>query len=124
MFIPGPFCSAIFADLGAEVIKVEAPKGDPGRSYIPPQFRMENRNKRSLAIDLKSKNASAVVEKLVQKADIVLEGFRPGVAKRLCIDYETLRKTKPELIYCSISGYGQTGPWRERPGHDVNYVAA
>jgi len=124
MFIPGPFCSAIFADLGAEVIKVEAPKGDPGRSYIPPQFRMENRNKRSLAIDLKSERASAVTEKLIGKADIVLEGFRPGVAKRLSIDYDTLKKSRPGLIYCSISGYGQTGPWRERPGHDVNYVAA
>ncbi|HWA39200.1 MAG TPA: CaiB/BaiF CoA-transferase family protein [Burkholderiales bacterium] len=124
MFIPGPFCSAIFADLGAEVIKVEAPKGDPGRSYIPPQFRMENRNKRSIAIDLKNKDAAAVTGKLIQHADIVLEGFRPGVAKRLSIDYDTLKKSKPDLIYCSISGYGQTGPWRERPGHDVNYVAA
>ena len=124
MFIPGPFCSAIFADLGAEVIKVEAPKGDPGRSYIPPQFRMENRNKRSIAIDLKKKESASVVEKLVRNADIVLEGFRPGVAQRLSIDYDTLKKARPDLIYCSISGYGQTGPWRERPGHDVNYVAA
>ncbi len=124
MFIPGPFCSAIFADLGADVIKVEAPKGDPGRSYIPPQFRMENRNKRSISIDLKSPASKAVVEKLVQKADIVLEGFRPGVAKRLGIDFDSLSKISSSLIYCSISGYGQTGPWRERPGHDVNYVAA
>jgi crotonobetainyl-CoA:carnitine CoA-transferase CaiB-like acyl-CoA transferase len=124
MFIPGPFCSAIFADLGAEVIKVEAPKGDPGRAYIAPQFGMENRNKRSLSIDLKKKESAAVVEKLVHKADIVLEGFRPGVAKRLGIDHDTLKTVKPDLIYCSISGYGQTGPWRERPGHDVNYVAA
>jgi crotonobetainyl-CoA:carnitine CoA-transferase CaiB-like acyl-CoA transferase len=124
MFIPGPFCSAIFADLGAEVIKVEAPKGDPGRAYIPPQFRMENRNKRSIAIDLKSPSSKAVVEKLVGKADIVLEGFRPGVARRLGIDFESLSRISSSLIYCSISGYGQTGPWRERPGHDVNYVAA
>ena len=124
MFIPGPFCSAIFADLGAEVIKVEAPKGDPGRSYIPPQFRMENRNKRSLSIDLKKKESAAVVEKLVRNADVVLEGFRPGVAKRLGIDFDSLSRISPSLIYCSISGYGQTGPWRERPGHDVNYVAA
>ncbi|HYD58048.1 MAG TPA: CaiB/BaiF CoA-transferase family protein [Burkholderiales bacterium] len=124
MFIPGPFASAIFADLGAEVIKVEPPKGDPGRSYIPPQFGMENRNKRSLSVDLKNPASKPVVEKLVSKADIVLEGFRPGVAKRLSIDHDTLRKSKPDLVYCSISGYGQTGPWRERPGHDVNYVAA
>jgi crotonobetainyl-CoA:carnitine CoA-transferase CaiB-like acyl-CoA transferase len=124
MFVPGPFCSALLADLGAEVIKVEQPKGDPGRSYVPVQFNTENRNKRSIAIDLKKPESRSVVEKLVGKADIVLEGFRPGVAKRLGIDYSSLSKVKSSLIYCSISGYGQTGPWRERPGHDVNYVAA
>jgi crotonobetainyl-CoA:carnitine CoA-transferase CaiB-like acyl-CoA transferase len=124
MFIPGPFCSAMLADLGAEVIKVEMPRGDPGRSYIPVQFEMENRNKRSIALDLKSNDRASIVERLVKQADIVLEGFRPGVAKRLGIDYESLLKHNPKLIYCSISGYGQTGPWRERPGHDVNYVAA
>jgi crotonobetainyl-CoA:carnitine CoA-transferase CaiB-like acyl-CoA transferase len=124
MFVPGPFCSALLADLGAAVIKVEQPKGDPGRSYVPVQFSTENRNKRSLSIDLKNPKSKAVVEKLAADADIVLEGFRPGVAKRLGIDYETLKKHNPRLIYCSISGYGQTGPWRERPGHDVNYVAA
>jgi len=124
MFVPGPFCSAIFADLGADVIKVEPPKGDPGRAYVPVQFKTENRNKRSLALDLKSSLSSRVVEKLVSKTDIVMEGFRPGVAKRLHIDFESLSRINPSLIYCSISGYGQTGPWRERPGHDVNYVAA
>jgi crotonobetainyl-CoA:carnitine CoA-transferase CaiB-like acyl-CoA transferase len=124
MFVPGPFCSAIFADLGAEVIKVEAPRGDPGRAYVPVQFNTENRNKRSLSLDLKKEGSAAIVEKLVGKSDIVVEGFRPGVAQRLRIDYETLKKHNPKLIYCSISGYGQTGPWRERPGHDVNYVAA
>ena len=124
MFVPGPFCSALLADLGAEVIKVEQPKGDPGRSYVPVQFSTENRNKRSISVDLKNRNSAPVVERLIKQADIVLEGFRPGVAKRLGIDHETLRKHKPSLVYCSISGYGQTGPWRERPGHDVNYVAA
>ena len=124
MFVPGPFASAIFADLGAEVIKVEAPRGDPGRSYIPVQFATENRNKRSIALDLKNPLSRQVVEKLVAGTDIVLEGFRPGVARRLGIDYETLKARNPKLVYCSISGYGQTGPWRERPGHDVNYVAA
>jgi crotonobetainyl-CoA:carnitine CoA-transferase CaiB-like acyl-CoA transferase len=124
MFVPGPFCSALLADLGAEVIKVEQPKGDPGRSYVPVQFDTENRNKRSLSLDLKKQESHAVVEKLIRQAGVVLEGFRPGVAKRLAIDYETLRKHNPRLVYCSISGYGQTGPWRERPGHDVNYVAA
>jgi len=124
MFVPGPFASAIFADLGAEVIKVEAPRGDPGRSYVPVQFRMENRNKRSLALDLKNPGSAKVLEKLAAHADIAMEGFRPGVAKRLRIDFESLSVFNPKLIYCSISGYGQTGPWRERPGHDVNYVAA
>ena len=124
MFVPGPFCSAILADLGAEVIKVEALKGDPGRSYVPVQFSTENRNKRSIAIDLKHAESAKVVEKLARNADIALEGFRPGVAKRLGIDFDSLSAINSSLIYCSISGYGQTGPWRERPGHDVNYVAA
>src|SRR3979490_3026437 len=121
---PGRFARAIFADLGAEVIKVEPPRGDPGRSYVPVQFNTGNRNKRSLAVDLKRKDSADLVEKLVKKADIVIEGFRPGVAKRLGIDYEKLKTYNSRIIYCSISGYGQTGPWRERPGHDVNYVAA
>ena len=124
MFVPGPFTSAILADLGAAVIKVEMPKGDPGRGYVPVQFETENRNKRSIALDLKNPGSREVVQRLVAQAQVAVEGFRPGVAKRLGIDYETLRKTNPKLVYASISGYGQTGPWRERPGHDVNYVAA
>ena len=124
MFVPGPFASAMLADLGAEVIKVEMLKGDPGRAYVPVQFETENRNKRSIALDLKNAAAKDIVHRLARNAHIVLEGFRPGVAKRLSIDFETLRKANPKLVYCSISGYGQSGPWRERPGHDVNYVAA
>jgi crotonobetainyl-CoA:carnitine CoA-transferase CaiB-like acyl-CoA transferase len=124
MFVPGPFASSILADLGAEVVKVEAPRGDPGRGYVPVQFETENRNKRSIAIDLKNPQSEAIVEKLAKHADVALEGFRPGVAKRLNIDFDSLKKANPRIIYCSISGYGQTGPWRERPGHDVNYVAA
>lgn len=124
MFLPGPFCSAILADLGAEVTKVEPIGGDPGRSYIPAQFRMDNRNKRSVALNLKSPEGKTVAARLAKHADIALEGFRPGVAQRLGIDSETLARANPRLIHCSLSGYGQTGPWRERPGHDVNYVAA
>jgi crotonobetainyl-CoA:carnitine CoA-transferase CaiB-like acyl-CoA transferase len=124
MFVPGPFASAILADLGADVIKVEMLKGDPGRVYVPVQFEAENRNKRSIALDLKNAAAKDTVSRLARHAHVVLEGFRPGVAQRLSIDYETLRKANPRLVYCSISGYGQSGPWRERPGHDVNYVAA
>src|SRR6185503_5749954 len=124
MFVPGPFASAILADLGAEVIKVEMPRGDPGRAYVPVQFETENRNKRSIALDLKHPAAKEIVQRLMQNTDIVVEGFRPGVARRLGIDYDSLKRWKATLVYCSISGYGQTGPWRERPGHDVNYVAA
>src|SRR5690349_4193445 len=124
MFVPGPFASSILADLGADVIKVEPPRGDPGRSYVPVQFQAENRNKRSLALDLKHPASAGIVRRLVMESQVSIEGFRPGVAKRLAIDYESLRKHNPKLVYCSISGYGQSGPWRERPGHDVNYVAA
>jgi crotonobetainyl-CoA:carnitine CoA-transferase CaiB-like acyl-CoA transferase len=124
MFVPGPFASAMLADLGAEVIKVEMLKGDPGRAYVPVQFETENRNKRSIALDLKNAAVKDIVHRLAGNAHIVLEGFRPGVARRLSIDYPTLKASNGKLVYCSISGYGQTGPWRERPGHDVNYVAA
>ena len=124
MFVPGPFASSILADLGADVVKVEPPRGDPGRYYVPVQFDTENRNKRSLALDLKSPSSGEIIARLVGETHVVIEGFRPGVAKRLSIDYETLRKYNARLVYCSISGYGQSGPWRDRPGHDVNYVAA
>lgn len=124
MFVPGPFCSSVLADLGAEVVKVEAINGDPGRAYVPVQFRTENRNKRSISVNLKAPESAALVARLAKQSDIAIEGFRPGVAKRLGIDYETLKQANGRLIYCAISGYGQTGPWRERPGHDVNYVAA
>jgi crotonobetainyl-CoA:carnitine CoA-transferase CaiB-like acyl-CoA transferase len=124
MFVPGPFCTAILADLGADVIKIESLNGDPGRGYVPVQFRTENRNKRSIALNLKAPESKDIVGKLAAHCDIAIEGFRPGVAKRLGIDVETLRLSNPKLIHCAISGYGQTGPWKERPGHDVNYVAA
>src|SRR5574338_657234 len=107
MFVPGPFCSSILADLGADVIKVEPPRGDPGRGYVPVQFDTENRNKRSVAIDLKQPGSKEILSRLVAKMDVAIEGFRPGVAKRLGIDYETLHKHNPKLVYCSISGYGQ-----------------
>ena len=124
MFVPGPFCSAILADLGAEVTKVESLNGDQGRGYVPVQFRTENRNKRSISIDLKKAESKEIVARLAAQSDIAIEGFRPGVAKRLGIDCDSLRIANPKIIHCSISGYGQTGPWRDRPGHDVNYVAA
>src|SRR2546423_14570956 len=101
MFVPGPFASSILADLGADVIKVEPPRGDPGRSYVPVQFETENRNKRSIAIDLKHPEGPEVVAGLVAQAQVVVEGFRPGVAKRLGIDHETLRAHNANLVYCS-----------------------
>src|SRR5258708_12902096 len=99
MFVPGPFASSIFADLCADVIKVEMPKGDPGRSYVPVQFDTENRNKRSLALDLKNGFSKKITERLIARADIVIEGFRPGVAKRLSIDHEAFKKPNPKTIY-------------------------
>jgi crotonobetainyl-CoA:carnitine CoA-transferase CaiB-like acyl-CoA transferase len=120
---PGPYCSMLLADLGAEVLKVEEPGiGDPARQ-LPPFFQSINRNKRSLTLNLKMKKGKRVFYRLIEEYDIFTEGFRPGVAKRLEIDYGTLNEINPRLIYCSISGYGQTGPYRDLPGHDVNYQA-
>ena len=122
--LPGPFLTAILADLGADVVKVEPPKGDASRTLLPALFHAVNRNKRSIALDLKSKDAKAVIERLAKWADIVIESNRPGVAERIGIDYASLAAINPKLIYCSLSGYGQNGPWRDRPGHDIGYVGA
>ena len=122
--LPGPFTTQIFADLGADVVKMEAPGGDPSRDMLMAIFPMANRNKRSIAVDLKSSGADAVVTALADWADVFVEGFRPGVTERLGIGYEALSKINPRIIYCSLSGYGQTGPSREVPGHDLNYLAA
>lgn len=123
VFLPGPFAMLILGDLGADVIKIEPPSGDPARRVLATTYRMVNRNKRSIALDLKNKESQAVVARLARWADVAIEGFRPGVAERLGIDYSTLVAYNPSLIYCSVSGYGQTGPDRHRPGHDLNYLA-
>jgi crotonobetainyl-CoA:carnitine CoA-transferase CaiB-like acyl-CoA transferase len=120
---PGPFCSMILSDLGARVIKIEPPGGDPLRASSEKMFASLNRGKESFLCDLKSDADRQTFLQLVDKADIVLEGSRPGVANRLGVDYETLSTQNPKLVYCSISGFGQEGPWRDRPGHDVNYLA-
>ncbi|HEY7677429.1 MAG TPA: CoA transferase, partial [Candidatus Methylomirabilis sp.] len=120
--MPGPYCSMVLADLGADVIKVEAPAGDPLRAY-PPMFDSVNRGKRSIALDLKAADGRAVLTRLAARADLVLEGFRPGVAARLGVDYASLAAVKPDIIYCAISGFGQDGPYRDRSGHDINYLA-
>ncbi|MBP0495085.1 CaiB/BaiF CoA transferase family protein [Pararoseomonas indoligenes] len=123
--VAGPVCGMWLADMGATVIKVEPPEGELGRQLGPPWQNGEsiaalsaNRNKLGLSIDLKRPGAPAVVERLVRRTDVVLENFRPGVAARLGIDEATLRRWKPDLIHCSVSAYGQDGPWRNRPGVD------
>ena len=122
--LPGPFATLALADLGADVVKVEPPGGDFARHMPSLLFRMANRNKRSLALDLKHPGAEAVVRRLAAWADVAIEAFRPGVADRLGIGAVALRADNPRLVYCSLSGYGQTGPARLWPGHDGNYLAA
>ncbi|CAN1544506.1 CaiB Predicted acyl-CoA transferases/carnitine dehydratase [Burkholderiaceae bacterium] len=125
-FVAGPYCSMILGDMGADVIKVEAfPGGDTSRAFDPKIngesycFAVINRNKRSLAIDLKSAEGKKIVMALAKRADIVTENFRPGVAKRLGIDYESLKELNPGLVYCSLSGFGQTGPYSSKGGYDI-----
>jgi alpha-methylacyl-CoA racemase len=126
---PGPLCTLMLADLGADVIKVEAPDGEMGR-LMPPlkenvsiPFLQLNRNKRSLTLNLRKKEASLIVKRLLKTTDVLIESFRPGVMKRFGFDYENLRKEFASLIYCSISGYGQTGANALKPGHDLNYIS-
>ncbi len=120
---PGPLCTMILADLGAEVIKIEPTGiGDHARTFRF-LFNQINRNKKSVALNLKNPRAQEAFRRLTRTADVVVEGFRPGTTARLGVDYETLRKINPRLIYCSISGFGQGGPYRDRPGHDINYMA-
>ena len=122
--LPGPFATLALADLGADVVKVEPPAGDFARRMPSLLFRMANRNKRSLVLDLKHPAAGAVVRRLAEWADVAIEAFRPGVADRLGIGPAALHADNPRLICCSLSGYGQTGPARAWPGHDGNYLAA
>jgi crotonobetainyl-CoA:carnitine CoA-transferase CaiB-like acyl-CoA transferase len=129
-YIPGPFATRQLADLGAEVIKIEPPRGDPMRFFmhsdadeLSPIYRHLNRGKRICKLDLKSDEGKESLTKLLVGADILLESFRPGVLARLGFDRDKLDKINPELIHCAISGYGQTGPYRLRAGHDINYCA-
>lgn len=124
VLFPGPLATTLLADLGADVVKIEPPSGDPARTMLPELFTSAARNKRSVVLDLKSAQGREEAARIAAWADIVIEGFRPGVADRLGIGYEQLLAFNPRLIYCSLSGYGQDGPWRDRPGHDLNYMAA
>ncbi len=125
--LPGPYATQLLADAGADVIKIEdTDRGDYARD-IPPTtdrgvgalFESVNRGKRSIALDLKSGAGREAFYELVANADVVFEQFRPGVAARLEIEYETLREYNDDLVYCSLSGYGGTGPYAERAGHDL-----
>lgn len=124
--LSGPYATMVLADLGADVIKIERfPEGDDARRLGPHEagesycFAMANRNKRSVAIDLKSDEGRRIAVELISSADVVIENFRPGVTERLGLDYEAMKDVNPGLIYCSITGFGQTGPYRSRPGYDI-----
>lgn len=119
---PGPYATQLLAEIGADVIKVEPPGGDPMRMY-PELFTSLNANKRSIVVDLKQPAARERVFELAADADVVIEGFRPGVAARLGIDYESIQIARASIIYCSISGMGQDGPLALAAGHDLNYQA-
>ena len=122
----GPYCAMVLGDLGADVVKIESfPGGDASRTFDPKVngesycFAVLNRNKRSIALDLKSARGKDVFLRLVDGADIVIENFRPGVVRRLGIDYKRLAARRPELVYASMSGFGQTGPYSQRGGYDI-----
>ncbi|MFQ5842204.1 MAG: CaiB/BaiF CoA transferase family protein, partial [Thermodesulfobacteriota bacterium] len=127
--LPGNFCTLLLADNGADVLKIEdTDRGDYGRWY-PPRVRTQsayflalNRNKKSMKLNLKTDEGKTIFMQLAQRSDVILEGFRPGVTDRLGIGYEAVRKVNSQIIYCSISGYGQDGPYRDKVGHDINYI--
>ena len=121
--IAGPHCTRLLADLGADVVKIEAPEGDVMRSRPPLRngassyFGQLNAGKRSVVLDLKEKRAVAAVRRLASEVDILVENYRPGVMRRLGLDFAALGKSHPRLVYCSISGYGQTGPSSDLPAY-------
>src|SRR5690554_4317865 len=128
--LPGPYATMMLADMGAEVLRVEAPDRVDLAKVMPPfdgkfstTFSYLSRGKQTLQLNLKQPESVEKVKELVKDYDIVVEQFRPGVMDRLGIGYETLKAINPRLIYCAITGYGQTGPYKNRPGHDINYLA-
>jgi CoA:oxalate CoA-transferase len=120
--LPGPYATLLLAGLGARVIKVEAPSADVGRWLDPPMFATVNAGKESIVLDLKHPEAQAVLHRLAARADVLVEGFRPGAVVRLSADHTTIAAINPALVYCSISGFGAAGPYRDVPGHDLNYL--
>ena len=133
MLVPGAFCTMLLGDLGADVLKIEPPGVNEfkGSSRAVPKEEQRkatayyalDRNKKSIVVNLKSEPGREIFYRLSQRADVIVEGFRPGVAKRLRIDYETISEVNPGIVYCSLSGYGQDGPYHTFPGHDINYIA-
>src|SRR5574341_1232624 len=127
---PGSFCTMMLADMGAEVLKIETPpalspgagSGTSAGSVRQAAFSYLNRNKRSLGLNLKAPEGQAILHQLAAQADVLVEGFRPGVMQRLNADYATLSAINPRLVYCSLSGFGQDGPYRDLPAHDLNYL--
>ncbi len=127
--LPGPMATLMLAEAGAEVIKVERPGSGEDMRHYPPHwgresvnFGMLNRGKKSIAVDLKNRSERERLRPLIESADVLVEQFRPGVMKRLELDYDSVARVNPKVIYCSISGFGQTGPKRDRAGHDLNYI--
>src|SRR6185503_12841337 len=124
-FVTGPYATALLADLGARVIKIESPpQGDPYRYFAPDpffsfNFAHLNRNKESLVLDLKAPEGREICLELLNKADVFVENFRPGAAERLGIGYEALRGIDPKLVYCSITAFGRSGPYADKPGFDT-----
>ncbi|MGO1462329.1 MAG: CaiB/BaiF CoA transferase family protein [Marinobacter sp.] len=128
--LPGPYATMLLADMGAEVLRVEAPDRVDLTRVMPPHdagvstsHAFLNRGKQSLALNLKKEDSKEKILQLVKDYDIVIEQFRPGVMDRLGIGYDTLKAINPKLIYCAITGYGQTGPYKDRAGHDINYLS-
>jgi crotonobetainyl-CoA:carnitine CoA-transferase CaiB-like acyl-CoA transferase len=123
--LAGPYCTMVLGDLGADVIKVEAPEGDETRGWGPPftagesaYYLCVNRNKRSIVLDFKTEEGRRALHELIKRSDVLVENFRPGTLARFALDFESVSAINPDLIYCSITGFGQTGPLRERPGYD------
>lgn len=128
--LPGPYCTHLLADFGAEVIKIEEPElGDYARWNEPrigehsALFESLNRNKKSVSLNLKNDEERKFFIKLVQTADVLVESFRPGIMDKLGVGYEVLKEVNPKLVYCAITGYGQNGPYKDKPGHDINYLS-
>ncbi|MDF0725512.1 CoA transferase [Cytobacillus sp. S13-E01] len=127
-YLPGPHTTLRLAEMGAEVIKVEPPRGDPARASIGKEdtgfvFQAQNRNKKSITLNLKDDNDRGTAISLMKSSDVVIESFRPGVTERLGIGYADIVKHKQDIIYCSLTGYGQTGSMRQLGGHDLNYMS-